>query len=297
MMVNNMKTAQHSTRSRLPSIGFIGSVLIHASLAVVLLSWTPAAPVSTKKETITVSVTHIKKEAPAPPPPQPTLPPPSPEDNRPVVEEPKPLAEKTPPPPKPVEKVARKVEPKKKVRKVRPRKAAPLPAPNQKPSKVAAKNPAKPVFGVTMNSVVTGGSGPGMAVAVGNTLMTQPGKPVPLNTVKPSAAPTVKETYVDEPAPPVPSFKLTEMPKPRKIVKAKYPENARKLGIEGNVQLRLHIDKTGAVKKAEVVKGIGFGLDQAAQQAALKFRFTPARVNGRPVGTVIRFTYKWEIIG
>jgi TonB family protein len=61
-----------------------------------------------------------------------------------------------------------------------------------------------------------------------------------------------------------------------------YTEEARRLGIQGEVTLSVVFQASGAIRILEVVKSLGHGLDQAAQQAASQIRFKPARQNGKP---------------
>ena len=67
--------------------------------------------------------------------------------------------------------------------------------------------------------------------------------------------------------------------KPRPI----YTDEARRLRIEGTVQLRVVFGAAGQIRVVAVVKGLGHGLDEAAVQAAEAIRFRPARRDGRPV--------------
>jgi TonB family protein len=62
-----------------------------------------------------------------------------------------------------------------------------------------------------------------------------------------------------------------------------YTEEARRLGIQGEVTLSVVFQAGGAIRILEVVNSLGHGLDQAAQQAASQIRFKPARRNGKPV--------------
>jgi TonB family protein len=163
------------------------------------------------------------------------------------------------------------------------------PTPNQR-----AKQPAKikPVFGVSMDSTVSS-IGAGMSAQVGNTLAMAPKKTkLAPQAVKPTRAAPIRQRLA-----PVPSYKLTAMPQPKTLVKAKYPEEARAAGIEGETLLKLHIDEQGRVTEVEVITGIGQQLDQLAVSAARRFRFEPARVGKVAVPTVIPFTYQWEIEG
>jgi TonB family protein len=62
-----------------------------------------------------------------------------------------------------------------------------------------------------------------------------------------------------------------------------YSEEARKLGIEGEVLVEVVFQATGQVKTVRVVKGLGHGLDEAALRAAEQIRFKPALENGHAV--------------
>ena len=62
-------------------------------------------------------------------------------------------------------------------------------------------------------------------------------------------------------------------PQLEQFVQAPYPEQAQKEGLQADVILKLSIDKEGAVTAAEVTQPVGHGFDEAARDAALKFRF------------------------
>jgi TonB family protein len=62
-----------------------------------------------------------------------------------------------------------------------------------------------------------------------------------------------------------------------------YTDEARSARIEGTVSLELEFTATGDVRVLRVVRGLGHGLDEAAQRAALRMRFKPAQSDGRPV--------------
>jgi protein TonB len=62
-----------------------------------------------------------------------------------------------------------------------------------------------------------------------------------------------------------------------------YPEIAKRAGVQGRVYVRAYVDENGVVRKAEVVKGIGAGCDEAAVKAVMATRFKPGRQRGKPV--------------
>lgn len=68
----------------------------------------------------------------------------------------------------------------------------------------------------------------------------------------------------------------------------RYPEIARRAGIEGRVVVQFVIDEQGNVTDPQVVRSLGGGTDEAALEAIKKVRFTPGMQRGRPVK--VRYT-------
>ena len=62
-----------------------------------------------------------------------------------------------------------------------------------------------------------------------------------------------------------------------------YTDEARKLGIEGEVLVEVIFRASGQVQTVRVVKGLGHGLDEAALRAAEQIRFKPAMQEGHAV--------------
>ncbi len=63
----------------------------------------------------------------------------------------------------------------------------------------------------------------------------------------------------------------------------KYPEIAKKAGIEGKVYVLAFINENGGVDDVKVVKGIGGGCDEATVKAVKKTKFSPATAEGKNV--------------
>lgn len=63
----------------------------------------------------------------------------------------------------------------------------------------------------------------------------------------------------------------------------KYPELARKAGIEGRVFVQFVVDERGNVVNPVVIRGIGGGCDEAAVEAVRDAKFKPGMQRGRPV--------------
>jgi TonB family protein len=91
------------------------------------------------------------------------------------------------------------------------------------------------------------------------------------------------------------NVRLTKSPELVEQVEAEYTDEAVENRIEGQVNLRLTISATGKVSKVEVLKGLGYGLDKAAVEAAKKFEFTPAEVNNQPAAVTLDFGVNFSL--
>jgi periplasmic protein TonB len=89
----------------------------------------------------------------------------------------------------------------------------------------------------------------------------------------------------------MPIYQVDSPPSVASEVKIPYPEEARRAGIEGTVTLSITIDVEGKVTRARVLNGPGYGLNEAARVAILKFRFKPALKNGEAVSTEMKYAY------
>jgi TonB family protein len=85
------------------------------------------------------------------------------------------------------------------------------------------------------------------------------------------------------------------MPELLDFVNAPYPPEAEKAGLEATVLLKLTIDKEGRVTEAAVLEPAGHGFDEAARDAALKFRFKPAMRGDQPVAVKIPYQYSFTL--
>jgi TonB family protein len=63
----------------------------------------------------------------------------------------------------------------------------------------------------------------------------------------------------------------------------RYPEMARRAGIEGRVIVQYVVDEDGTVLNPRIIRGIGGGTDEAVIEALQQIRFTPGLQRGRPV--------------
>jgi TonB family protein len=114
------------------------------------------------------------------------------------------------------------------------------------------------------NGVAVGGSGGGNHGAVQQGMF----------DVKAADAPKMKQTAAVSNTKPV---EILSKPNPT------YTEQGRAMKIEGDVLVQVIFAATGEVKVERVVRGLGYGLDEAAEAAARQIKFKPATQDGQPV--------------
>jgi TonB family protein len=102
---------------------------------------------------------------------------------------------------------------------------------------------------------------------------------------------------VVKPAEPEPAAAqpVVVMPEIVHFENAPYPPEAEKAGLQANVVLKLTVDKDGNVTAADVLEPAGHGFDEAAQAAALKFKFKPATRDGVPFAVKIKYNYAFTL--
>jgi protein TonB len=201
-----------------------------------------------------------------------------------VVEVKKPKAEKAkpepPPPPPVVQKTVPRVKKAAAPAPAPPPIAAPEAAPSETPSSASATPP--PMFGLTLSGGVGVGGG-GIAVPQGNGLNAPQGPRV-TRTAQPKALIAKKGAPGDIPSD-TECLEALVKPKPIAIPQPTYADRAREAGVSGKVRVELTVDETGAVIETRVIEGLGYGLDEAALEAAKAARFEPALRCGKPTRT------------
>jgi|SRR5450432_82439 len=153
-----------------------------------------------------------------------------------------------------------------------------------------AKRDGPPILGVTMTSVVSGE--PAASVPVGNTISAELGslgslgKLGKLGSSAGPLAPAVGSPQGAQPFAPASEVDAATLPSVLNEVNSDdvYPAEARRLGIEGQVELSVDIDEMGKVVGVRVLRRAGHQFDEAAVGAMKKFVFSPARrAGGRPI--------------
>lgn len=145
---------------------------------------------------------------------------------------------------------------------------------------------SRAVFGLSKNAVTddsAAGDDSMVSVKKGNTLAVAPDDK--------------KLTDEDADSLPIPTddYLVTSMASIVEQFQIPYPEEARRKSIEGPVAMDLLIDAQGNVREASLIRGPGYGLNEAALEAVRKFKFKPARVKDTPVAVRIRYTYRFVL--
>jgi protein TonB len=116
------------------------------------------------------------------------------------------------------------------------------------------------------------GGGTGRSTGAGARSGTDPPAPVSVATIKKLAMPRNDYGYV---------------------LSKDYPPDAKRLGIEGTLKVRLVVDSSGKVISATLLDHLGYGLDELALAQARGFQFAPARDGeDRPVTSVVVWTFR-----
>lgn len=89
--------------------------------------------------------------------------------------------------------------------------------------------------------------------------------------------------------------KAPAIPRDQVLSNTVYPPLARRQGIEGVVYLELFIDRTGVIRRIEVLKDPGYGLAEAAVAAFRGVSCVPAEANGEPVAVRYRYPIRFQL--
>ncbi len=99
----------------------------------------------------------------------------------------------------------------------------------------------------------------------------------------------------DETAPEIFIPGIEKFPVPIYNPVPKYPEIARRAGVEGTAYIKMWVTKDGKVKQAEIVKSTSNIFDQNAIDAAMLWKFTPAIMNNGPVSVWVTVPFKFRL--
>lgn len=70
-----------------------------------------------------------------------------------------------------------------------------------------------------------------------------------------------------------------------------FTESAQRAGVKGTVVLSAVVGIDGRLTNIHVIQRLGYGLDEAVSEAVSKWRYTPARFQGRPTVSAVTISY------
>jgi len=143
--------------------------------------------------------------------------------------------------------------------------------------------PVREIFGASRESYTDTSAGKdGVAAKKGNTLAKEVDKTI-LTDADATALPTPTEEYL-----------VSDMPVVLSEVRPVYPKAAKDKRLEGAVSLDVLIDEKGDVRQVSVIEGEEI-FRSGAVEAMKKFKFKPARVDGKAVAVRIRYSLKFKL--
>jgi TonB family protein len=84
-------------------------------------------------------------------------------------------------------------------------------------------------------------------------------------------------------------------PIPLKNVQPSYTQEARDARVQGTIQLEAVIGSDGSISKVQVLKSLGYGLDENAAKALSEWQFKPGTKDGKPVNVRIQVTMNFSL--
>lgn len=252
-------------------LALAGTLAIHTLFIVGAGAVTALYPPGAAKPTPRIELVEIEVPPVLKPPPPPVRPP-EPEARPP---EPEPKAA-----PKP--RAIRAVQPDLPPPPAEPPPPDPTPDPGGAPT-VSMPDIAPSATGVAVASgprntgkVGRGGTGGGTGSGAGTGSGDPPPAPVSIAAIKKRALPKGDYGYID--------------------AGQDYPPEARRLGVEGPIRVRLTVDDQGKVKAAVLLNKLGHGLDELALSRARQIEFEPARdTDDRAVASVVVWTFNMTL--
>lgn len=104
-------------------------------------------------------------------------------------------------------------------------------------------------------------------------------------------APVIEEAPDDDE---VAAAEGLRLPRPYRRFHPAYPETAARAEVEATVDVLVDLDVAGEVKRVEVARWAGFGLDQATLDTVRQLHFFPAMRNGVavPIRVLLRYNFR-----
>lgn len=111
---------------------------------------------------------------------------------------------------------------------------------------------------------------------------------------KPAAIADKEDRFIEVPAEGSPEARGFRPPRPYRRISPKYTQTAWLYSIAATVDIELDLDETGTIRRAEVIRWAGFGLDESVRETVTSMKWWAAERNGAKVPTrfVLRYNFK-----
>jgi len=106
-----------------------------------------------------------------------------------------------------------------------------------------------------------------------------------------------QDLNIDEDVAPPDFVPYEKEPTVVKKIEPKYPDLALRAGLEGNVFVKVWVDKEGKVRKVVLLKSDAPIFEEAAMTAAKQWVFTPAVMQKGPVSVWVSIPFKFRLTG
>jgi TonB family protein len=87
----------------------------------------------------------------------------------------------------------------------------------------------------------------------------------------------------------------TTAPKPRYTPEPEFSEAARHEKYQGTLVMDMIVDETGKVRQPRITRPLGMGLDENAVSTVLRWKFDPAKMDGKPVPVFLRIEFSFNL--
>jgi periplasmic protein TonB len=168
---------------------------------------------------------------------------------------------------------------------------------NQAAPAVAVSGPAvRPSIGVPI-PVPDAEVSPEQTIASQTELSQQAAPAIDPNMSGAGAAQIEQDLQIDEDVAPPDFVPYEKEPTVVKRIEPKYPDLALRAGLEGNVFVKVWVDKEGKVRKVVLLKSDAPIFEDAAMQAAKQWVFTPAVMQKGPVSVWVSIPFRFRLTG
>jgi periplasmic protein TonB len=168
---------------------------------------------------------------------------------------------------------------------------------NQAAPAVAVSGPAvRPSIGIPV-PVPDAEVSPDQTISSQTELSSQAAPAIDQNAASTATTQIEQDLKIDDDTAPPDFVPYEKEPTVVKRVEPKYPDLALRAGLEGNVFVKVWVDKEGKVRKVVLLKSDAPIFEEAAISAAKQWVFTPAVMQKGPVSVWVSIPFRFRLTG